>query len=204
MGRKFTAYVDQGSLGWLKDKALSSVNNRRLQSSFAYLRQFQFDLMYRKSKDMQDVDALSRVNVPEEEEEVAPVCCVEVQQVSPEAVAVAAAVLAAEKKVKVAAPAEAVAEGEGAGVAQVELEGVWGFETELRSAAELQRTDDEVIAVRLIREGKSLQDIEVVPAAREAVREYLSRDKQCENFVEGADGRLYHLDLRKEVPVRQL
>jgi hypothetical protein len=61
LGRKFTAYVDQGSLGWLKDKLLSSVNNRRLQSSFAYLRQFQFDLLYRKSKDMQDVDALSRV-----------------------------------------------------------------------------------------------------------------------------------------------
>ncbi len=42
------------------------------------------------------------------------------------------------------------AEGEdGAGVAQVELEGVWGFETdtELRSVAELQKQDDEVMAI---------------------------------------------------------
>ena len=52
--------MDQGSLGWLKDRALSSINNKRLQGAFAYLRQFQFDLLYKKSKDMQDVDALSR------------------------------------------------------------------------------------------------------------------------------------------------
>jgi transposase InsO family protein len=44
----------------------------------------------------------------------------------------------------------------------------------------------------------------VVPAAREAVREYLSRDQACENFVEGADGRLYHLEQRGEQSVRQL
>jgi transposase InsO family protein len=203
LGRKFTAYVDQGSLGWLKDKSLSSVNNRRLQAAFAYLRQFQFDLLYRKSKDMQDVDALSRVNAPEEEEEEAPVCCVDVQQVTREAVAVAAAVLAAEKKVRVAAPAEA-REVEEHGVAQVELEGVWGFETELRSIGELQKIDDEVMAIRQIREGKKLQDLEVVPAARAALQEYLARDKMCAEFVEGADGRLYHLDMRKGESVRQL
>ena len=43
IGRKFTAYVDQGSLSWLKDRALGSINNKRLQHSFAYLRQFKFD-----------------------------------------------------------------------------------------------------------------------------------------------------------------
>jgi hypothetical protein len=193
LGRKFTAYVDQGSLGWLKDKSLSSVNNRRLQASFAYLRQFQFDLLHKKSREMQDVDALSRVGAGDEDEaEAAPACCVDVQQVTHEVVAAAAMVLSEKKKVQEVAPAQAEKE-ETPGVAQVELEGVRGFETELHSVAELQRLDDEVIAVRQLREGKKLQDIEVVPAAREALREYLSRDQACESFVEGADGRLYHL-----------
>jgi hypothetical protein len=171
LGRKFTAYVDQGSLGWLEDKALSSVNNRRLQAAFAYLRQFQFDLLYRKSKDMQDVDALSRIGAKEETDETdeqTSACCVEVSQVSPGVVAVAAAVLSGEAKVRSAAPAEAM-EADNPGVAQVELEGVWGFETELRSIGELQKLDDEVVAIRQIREGKKLQDIEVVPAARAAL-----------------------------------
>jgi hypothetical protein len=98
-GRKFTAYVDQGSLGWLKDKSLSSVNNRRLQASFAYLRQFCFDLLYKKSKEMQDVDALSRVGASDEDEAGdgkdagTSACCVEVQQVTPETVAAAAVTL---------------------------------------------------------------------------------------------------------------
>jgi len=43
--------------------------------------------------------------------------------------------------------------------------------------AELQLLDDEVKAIREIRNGKKLQDIEVVPAAREAIREYLSQDQ---------------------------
>jgi transposase InsO family protein len=189
---------------------LSSVNNRRLQASFAYLRQFQFDLLYKKSKEMQEVDALSRVGAGEEDEEVTPTCCVEVQYVPPEAVAAAAATLRKTEKVQVAATTGAKGgqedddNNENAGVAQVELEGVWGFDTELRSVAELQRLDDEVIAIRQIREGKKLQDIEVVPAAREVVREYLSRDQACESFVEGGDERLYHLEQRENGPVRQL
>ncbi len=89
-------------------------------------------------------------------------------------------------------------------MAQVELEGVWGFDTELWSVAELRRLNDEVIAIRQIRDGKKLQDIEVVPAAREAVREYLSRDQAGESFVERSDGRLYHLEERKGKPIRQL
>jgi transposase InsO family protein len=203
LGRKFTAYVDQESLGWLQDKSLSSVNNRRLQAAFAYLRQFRFDVVYRKSKDMRDVDALSRIGVAEEaKQNEAAACCVTVSQVSREAVVAAAATMAKLAKVTVA-PVEAV-EQDGQGVAQVDLEGVWGFETELRSAAELQKTDDEVVAIRQIREGKKLQELEVVPAAREALREYLSRDKTCDDFVEGADGRLYHLEMRKDKPVRQL
>jgi len=45
----------------LHNKELCSINNKRLQGAFAYLRQFQFDLFYRKSEQMRDVDALSRV-----------------------------------------------------------------------------------------------------------------------------------------------
>ncbi len=44
----------------------------------------------------------------------------------------------------------------------------------------------------------------MVPAAREVMQEYLARDKTCEDFVEGVDGRLYHLDNRKGNIVRQL
>ena len=61
IGKRFKAYVDQASLHWLHNKELSSINNKRLQGAFAYLRQFQFDLFYRKAKQMQDVDALSRI-----------------------------------------------------------------------------------------------------------------------------------------------
>src|SRR5690349_13438342 len=38
LGRKFKAYIDQDSLTWAKDKALSSLHNRRFQTAFAYLR----------------------------------------------------------------------------------------------------------------------------------------------------------------------
>ena len=44
-------------MSWLKDRALGSINNKRLQHSFAYLRQFKFNLL------MKDVDALSRIKV---------------------------------------------------------------------------------------------------------------------------------------------
>ncbi len=138
LGRKFTAYVDQGSLSWLKDRSLSSINNKRLQGTFAYLRQFQFDLMYKKSKDMQDVDALSR--------------------------AVAAAAVSGGSGGPVVAEAEwttPVAATEG--VAQVDLEGYWGFDTLVKDIGELQRGDDEVVAIRQLMGGKKeLTDIEVV------------------------------------------
>ena len=61
IGKRFRAFVDQASLHWLHNKELCSINNKRLQGAFAYLRQFQFDLFYRKSEQMRDVDALSRV-----------------------------------------------------------------------------------------------------------------------------------------------
>jgi transposase InsO family protein len=90
-------------------------------------------------------------------------------------------------------------------VAQVDLEGYWGFDTVLKDAGELQRSDDEVIAIRELMGGKKqLADIEVVPRAREAIAKYLSIDPKCENFVEGTDGRLYHLEQQKGEWVRQL
>src|SRR5690348_16126721 len=129
---------------------------------------------------MQDVDALSRIGQPEVEDRTEATCCVKVHaDVSPVVVMAAVAKMRAE-----AAPAEKN-ENVGPGVAQVELEDVWQFETELRSATELQKTDDEVIAIRQIRDGKKLADIDVVPAARAAMQEYLARDKACGDFVEG-------------------
>jgi transposase InsO family protein len=181
LGRKFTAYVDQGSLSWLKDRSLSSINNKRLQGAFAYLRQFQFDLMYRKSKDMQDVDALSR--------------------------AVAAVSVAGKGSVVVETEWNAVAVAATAtkGVAQVDLEGYWGFDTMLKDLGELQHVDDEVVAVRQLMGGKKgLTDIEVVPSARANIARYLSIDPKCENFVEGFDGRLYHLERQNGEWVRQV
>ena len=179
-GRKFTAYVDQGSLSWLKDQALSSINNRRLQGSFAYLRQFQFDLMYLKSSKMMDVDALSRISIGAAASTTVSV------QVDVEGGLVQTSITAA------------------GGVAQVDLEGYWGFETILRDVKELQIVDDEVIAIRELVKGKKLADLEVVPAARDAISKYMSRDPKCESFVEGADGRLYHLETQNGEIVRQL
>ena len=132
-------YVDQASLHWLHDKELSSINNKRLQGAFAYLRQFQFDLFYRKAEQMQDVDALSR--------------------------AVAAAWGARETHCwktweeddgdsEPAAPAArkkqqtGKEDDTGPGVAQVELEGVWGFETKMFDVDALQAEDDEVKLIR--------------------------------------------------------
>ncbi len=179
MGRKFTAYVDQGSLSWLKDKALSSINNKRLQGAFAYLRQFQFDLMYKKSKEMGDVDALSRAVAATVERSNSVVVEVELDSST------------------VAAATE--------GVAQVDLEGYWGFDTVLKDIGELQQTDDEVLAIRQLMGGKkALGDIEVVPSARAVIAQYLAIDPKCEQFVEGGDGRLYHLELQKGEWVRQL
>jgi RNase H-like domain found in reverse transcriptase/Integrase zinc binding domain/Integrase core domain/Zinc knuckle len=179
-GRKFTAYVDQGSLSWLKDQALSSINNRRLQGSFAYLRQFQFDLMYLKSSKMTEVDALSRISVA-----------------TPTTIRPSTVQVDMEGGMT-----GIVATG---GVAQVDLEGYWGFDTLLRDVKELQIVDDEVVAIRELMKGKKeLADLEVVPAARDAISKYMSRDPKCENFVEGVDGRLYHLEIANGETIRQL
>ena len=164
LGRPFDAYVDQGSLAWLKDKRLSSINNRRLQGAFAYLRQFDW-LHYLKASKMQDVDALSRA-VPEDAEaddeaearwvaaaaleaglvtdgqgtvlvDVAPVAM-------PEAVVAAAT---AKRKAKHRRAA-------GISVAQVDMGDVWGFETELRPIGELQKLDPECMAIRELMGGQ--------------------------------------------------
>lgn len=68
----------------------------------------------------------------------------------------------------------------------------------------LQEGDEEVLAIRELMNGKRLKDLEVVPTARKALAEYLSRDPACEKFVEGKDGRLYHIDDRKGREIRQL
>jgi transposase InsO family protein len=209
MGRKFSAYVDQGSLGWLKDRALSSVNNRRLQAAFAYLRQFRFDLFYRPAQDMQDADALSRVKHAQAEtgaaKRTAEVAATEQAPQGMVEVRVWRKSNTTDQKPISVAPAEQLDKDQDLPLpAQVEMEGVWGFNTELRSIDELQKTDDEVIAIRNLMRGRALQDQEIVPTARQAMAQYLSRDPACTNFVEGIDGKLYHLEMVKGKQVRQL
>jgi transposase InsO family protein len=204
MGRKFEAYVDQGSLGWMKDKKLSSINNRRLQGAFAYLRQFVFDLFYRPAKDMQDADAMSRIK-HENVSEVEVAATVQ----SKEAVTIVEVFSVPDMSkwmgtVSSASAAAPTVPEEQAGPAQVELEGLWGFNTELRDLGAMQQTDDEVVAIRQLMAGKKLKEVEVVPTARSALAEYLSRDPACADFVEGQDGRLYHVELVKGKSVRQV
>ena len=182
IGRKFTAYVDQGSLSWLKDRALGSINNKRLQHSFAYLRQFKFDLLYLKGEKMAEVDALSRIKTTE---------------------AAATAEVGRETTAFELTEVEGVTVAAG-GVAQVDQEGYWGFETVLRNVGELQKVDDEVMAIRGIRAKKKLEDMELVEAARHNINEYKSRDPGLDDFVEGEDGRLYHLETKNRDTVRQL
>jgi transposase InsO family protein len=202
-GNRFEAYVDQGSLGWVKDKALSSINNRRLQGAFAYLRQFVFDLFYRPSKDLQDADALSRIeHVPAaaaEEicERAASVFIVESDPPWESIVAVAG-------RMGVPMAPAVGSEQDTPRPAQVELGEVWGFDSTLKDMGSLQEGDEEVLAIRELMKGKRLKDLEVVPTARKALAEYLSRDPACAKFVEGKDGRLYHIDDRKGREIRQL
>ena len=197
LGAKFDAYVDQASLEWMKDKRLSSINNRRLQGAFAFLRQFRFDLYYKKSKEMQDVDALSRI------EAVGAATTAESNTwwvtVEDDLVSVPAA--PAKKK---ASRFGVSADDKRTGVAQVEMEGVWSFDTVLKSIDELQASDDEVRLIRAIRDGKDDKLLEVVPRARHEINQYKSRDAQCQQFVEGTDGRLYHLWVQGDDVVRQL
>ena len=193
IGKRFKAYVDQASLHWLHDKELSSINNKRLQGAFAYLRQFQFDLFYRKAAQMQDVDALSRVVAAAwssrethcwetwEDEDTQPAAPTTAKQ-----------------------QADQKSDDSGPGVAQVELEGVWGFETKMFDIDALQAEDDEVKLIRAIRNGADYTKLEAVPAAFSAINAYRSRDVECAEFVEGGDGRLYHLETINGEVVRQL
>jgi transposase InsO family protein len=206
LGRHFEAYVDQGSLSWLKNQALSSINNKRLQASFAYLRQFRFDLFYLKSAKMKDVDALSRIVTagPVGVESGIGPCRVDV--VSPANVEAAVAAVGAKKVLKRQKRQEkwVAPEAGGVGVAQVDMEEVWGFDTEFKDIDALQAADEEVKLIRALRAGTEFKDVEAVPMARETVAKYLSRDPKCDDFVEGADGRLYHLEMQNEQMVRQL
>ncbi len=138
-GKRFKAYVDQESLHWLHDKNLCSINNKRLQSAFAYLRQFQFDLFYKKAKDMQDVDALSRAVAATTQGKTSETCFVDTEfdpadgepEQDQRTAAVAAAVAAAKRKTRVKQAKEETGSNDGPGVAQVELEGIWGFRNEV-------------------------------------------------------------------------
>ena len=76
-----------------------------------------------------------------------------------------------------------VAEEDERGVAQVELEGVWGFETKMADVDALQAEDDEVKLIRAIRNGADYTKLEAVPAAFAAVNAYKSTDLECQNFV---------------------
>lgn len=126
--------MDQGSLQWLKYRELGSINNKRLQGSFAYLRQFRFDLMYLSSKKMADVDALSRAMpagaVAVGKDSVSAQCEVRLWR---------------EDIGRVVAP-----------VAQVDKLGHWGFEEregEFPGLLALQRMDKEGQALRRILQG---------------------------------------------------
>jgi transposase InsO family protein len=79
------------------------------------------------------------------------------------------------------------------GAPRVELEQVWGFDSSLPDLDEQIASDEEIAAVRAIRDGKSLQSLTLTPRARENIAGYLGRDKRCEKFREGEDGRLYHI-----------
>ncbi len=201
LGRHFEAYVDQGSLSWLKNHALSSINNKRLQASFAYLRQFRFDLFYLKSAKMKDVDALSRIAVAGAVAASDQECRTWVIDVhNPVDVEVIMAPYVAKKVRKKLAKKEQIR----AGVAQVEMEEVWGFDTDFKDVDELQKADEEVKLIRALRTGTPFKDVDAVPIAKNAIAKYLSRDPTCDEFVEGADGRLYHLEMQAGVMVRQL
>jgi hypothetical protein len=90
------------------------------------------------------------------------------------------------------------------GVAQVELEELWGFDTLLKDIGEVQKNDAEVIAIREMAKGKTLAEIETVPMVRDAIAKHMSIDPKMENFVDGQDGRLYHLEMQNGVMKRLL
>ena len=68
----------------------------------------------------------------------------------------------------------------------------------------VQKEDDEVRLIRAIRNGAAYTKLEAVPTAFHAINSYKSRDPTCSNFVEGEDGRLYHVETFHDEVVRQL
>ena len=69
------------------------------------------------------------------------------------------------------------------GVAQVDLEGVWGFETEYRCVAELQKLDPEVQALRQLMGGRTrLSYRKLDEPLHVALAKYLARDPKSENL----------------------
>jgi transposase InsO family protein len=158
---------------------------------------------------MKDVDALSRIvtagpAVVEPGNVAGKTCVVDVE--NPVDVDVIVAVAGAKKIIKRQQRQEKwVARDPGrARVAQVDMEEVWGFDTELKDIDEMQEADEEVKVIRALRAGVEFKDVEAVPMARETIAKYLSRDPKCDDFVEGAEGRLYHLEMQNEQIVRQL
>jgi transposase InsO family protein len=206
-GSRFQMYVDQGSLEWLKDRRLSSINNKRMQTSFAYLRQFHFDLNYLSHKKMQDVDALSRMGGWSEDdngekEATTPAAAAEVEEGNGGTTWLVDVDLPNADTVVAGATAKLLADD--LGVAQVELEELWGFDTLLKDIGEVQKNDAEVIAIREMAKGKTLAEIETVPMVRDAIAKHMSIDPKMENFVDGQDGRLYHLEMQNGVMKRLL
>lgn len=61
-GGEFDDFTDNLSLSWLKDKHVTTVHTRQWQKAFAYLAQFRFLLHHKPGKEMEDVDALSRID----------------------------------------------------------------------------------------------------------------------------------------------
>ncbi len=192
-GSRFQMFVDQGSLEWLKDRRLSSINNKRMQTSFAYLRQFQFDLSYLKHTKMQDVDALSRMgDSTSGGEKATPIAAAATAEGNSASCCQVDVELNNAAEVVVGVNAKLLSETPG--VAQEELEELWGFDTFLNDIGELQKHDAEVVAIRELMGGKQLGDIETVPMARDAISKHMSIDPKMENFVNGSDGRLYKVE----------
>ena len=192
---KATAYTDQGSLVFLKTKELGGMGQKRMQSAFAYLRQFRFALRYKKGAAMAEVDALSRA--PVEDEVVAAVAARGARW----AMRLAEAVEGGEGTLL--AVAAAAAKQGPLGTALIDKGEAWGFDTSMRSWREDAEEDDEIRAVRELIGGRKLAELQVPSGPRDRLKNYLSGDKECEELVIGADERVYRLTM-KDGEVRRL
>ncbi|TXH00892.1 MAG: hypothetical protein E6R05_06395, partial [Candidatus Moraniibacteriota bacterium] len=185
MGAPFEAFVDQESLAWLKDKELGAfkLSHKKMQACFAYLRRFRFTLCYRKAKDMQDVDALSRAAVEEKRSEVAAVTQARgMWEANKES---------AQKMVEVGdkgkeEEASGLIAAAGAPVIDMLAGGTWEFDTEIRNIVEEQKTDAECVAIREIQQnGAQLKEVEMPDDVRDTIAKHMSIDPGLDDFVEG-------------------